>query len=72
MPVKILVDSAVPESRRGAVEEIAKEALGDLAKKTSCVVSVLRLRGGWTVLTTELDDQPLIASVQEALKQAGF
>jgi hypothetical protein len=70
--VKILVDPALPATARPAVEEVAKEALGPLASRPSCVVSVLKLRSGWTVLTTELDDRDLIESCQEALKRAGF
>jgi hypothetical protein len=70
--VKILVDPALPAQTRPAVEEVAKEALGELARRPSCVVSVLKLRSGWTVLTTELDDEDLIESCQEALRRAGF
>lgn len=70
--MKILVDPALPATTRPAVEEVAKEALGPLASRPSCVVSVLKLRSGWTVLTTELDDRDLIESCQEALKRAGF
>ena len=70
--MKILVDPALPATTRPAVEEVAKEALGPLASRPSCVVSVLKLRSGWTVLTTELDDQDLIESCQEALRRAGF
>ena len=72
--VKILVDDSVPEEKRQRIEEVVTEAIGDRPDADTLVVSVVKLNPGrgWSVFINDLQDPPLVETIQGALKKAGF
>jgi hypothetical protein len=72
--VKILVDEAVPEDKRDRIVHLVRECVGDRPDAETVVVSVVKLNPGrgWSVFINDLQDSPVIAQIQAALKKAGF
>jgi len=74
LAVKILIDESVPEASRGKVEQIVTAAIGDRPDADTLVVSLVKLSPGrgWEVFINDLQDPPLVDSIQSALKKGGF
>ena len=72
--MKVLVDEALPDAKRQKIIEIVTELVGDRPDATTLVVSVVKLSPGrgWSVFINDLQDSPVIAEIQAALKKAGF
>jgi hypothetical protein len=74
LTVKILVDDSVPEATREKMEKIVTVAIGDRPDADTLVVSLVKLSPGrgWEVFINDLQDPPLVAAIQAALKKGGF
>ena len=72
--MKILVDDAVSEPVRGQIEKLVGDALRDRSDADTLVVSLVKLSPGrgWEVFINDLQDPPLVAEIQSALKKGGF
>ena len=72
--VRILVDHRVPDDKRQRIEEVVMNAIGSRADAGSLVVSLVKLNPGrgWSVFINDLQDAPLVDTIQTALKKAGF
>ena len=72
--LKILIDDSVPEATRAQVEKLVIAAIGDRPDADTIVVSLVKLSPGrgWEVFINDLQDAPLVASIQSALKKGGF
>lgn len=72
--MKILVDDSVPEATREKMEKIVTVAIGDRPDADTLVVSLVKLSPGrgWEVFINDLQDPPLVAAIQAALKKGGF
>jgi hypothetical protein len=74
LTVKILVDDSVPEATREKMEKVVTVAIGDRPDADTLVVSLVKLSPGrgWEVFINDLQDPPLVDSIQVALKKGGF
>ena len=74
LAVKILIDESVPEASRTKVEQLVTAAIGDRPDSDTLVVSLVKLSPGrgWEVFINDLQDPPLVDSIQSALKKGGF
>ena len=72
--MKILVDDAVPEATREKIEQLVLAALRDRPDADTLVVSLVKLSPGrgWEVFINDLQDPPLVETIQSALKKGGF
>jgi hypothetical protein len=72
--LKILVDDAVPEASREKIEQLVMAALRDRPDADTLVVSLVKLSPGrgWEVFINDLQDPPLVETIQSALKKGGF
>ena len=72
--MKVLIDDSVPEATRDKVEKLVTAAIGARPDADTLVVSIVRLSPGrgWEVFINDLQDPPLVASIQAALKKGGF
>ena len=72
--MKILVDEALPEPKREQITEIVTELMSGRPDADTLVISVVKMSPGrgWSVFINDLQDSPVIAEVQAALKKAGF
>jgi hypothetical protein len=72
--VKVLIDESVPEASREKVEKLVTLAIGDRPDADTLVVSLVKLSPGrgWEVFINDLQDPPLVDSIQSALKKGGF
>jgi hypothetical protein len=72
--LKILVDDSVPEPTREKMEKVVSVAIGDRPDADTLVVSLVKLSPGrgWEVFINDLQDPPLVDSIQVALKKGGF
>jgi hypothetical protein len=72
--VKVLVDGSVPEASREKLEKLVAGAIGDRPDADTLVVSLVKLSPGrgWEVFINDLQDPPLVAAIQNALKKGGF
>lgn len=72
--MKILVDDAIPEEKRPAIEKVVTETIGDRPDADTLVVSVVKLYPGhgWSVFINDLQDPPLVEAIEGALKKGGF
>jgi len=72
--VKVLVDDSVPEASREPVEKIVVAAIGDRPDSATLVVSIVKMSPGrgWEVFINDVQDPPLVDSIQSALKKGGF
>ena len=68
------MDEALPEPKRQKIVEIVTELVGERPDADSLVVSVVKLSPGrgFSVFINDLQDSPVIAEIQSALKKAGF
>jgi hypothetical protein len=74
LALKILVDESVPEATREKMEKVVTVAIGDRPDVDTLVVSLVKLSPGrgWEVFINDLQDPPLVESIQAALKKGGF
>jgi len=72
--VKVLIDDSVPEAVREKMEKLVTAAIGGRPDADKLVVSLVKLSPGrgWEVFINDLQDPPLVDSIQDALKKAGF
>ena len=72
--MKVLVDEALPEEKRQRIIQIVTELVADRPDAETLVVSVVKMSPGrgWSVFINDLQDSPVIADIQAALKKAGF
>ena len=72
--MKVLIDESVPEASREKVEKLVTLAIGDRPDAETLVVSLVKLSPGrgWEVFINDLQDPPLVDSIQSALKKGGF
>ena len=72
--MKVLVDEALPDAKRQQIIEIVTELVGSRPDASTLVISVVKLSPGrgWSVFINDLQDSPVIAEIQAALKKAGF
>ena len=72
--LKILIDDSVPEASRAKMEKIVIAAVGDRPDAETLVISLVKLSPGrgWEVFINDLQDPPLVDSIQSALKKGGF
>jgi hypothetical protein len=72
--LKILVDDSVPEATREKMEKLVTDAIGVRPDADAMVVSLVKLSPGrgWEVFINDLQDPPLVESIQMALKKGGF
>jgi hypothetical protein len=72
--LKILVDDSVSEATREKMEKVVSGAIGDRPDADTLVVSLVKLSPGrgWEVFINDLQDPPLVDSIQAALKKGGF
>jgi hypothetical protein len=72
--VKILVDEALPEAKRQQIIELVTGLVAGRPDADTLVVSVVKMSPGrgWSVFINDLQDSPVIAEIQAALKKAGF
>jgi len=72
--VKILIDESVAEPTRKKMEDLVTAALGDRPDADTLVVSLVKLSPGrgWEVFINDLQDPPLVETIQKALKKGGF
>jgi len=72
--LKILIDDSVPEATREKMEKIVTAAIGDRPDSDTLVVSLVKLSPGrgWELFINDLQDPPLVAAIQAALKKGGF
>ena len=72
--MKVLVDDSVPEASREKLEKLVAGAIGDRPDADTLVVSLVKLSPGrgWEVFINDLQDPPLVAAIQNALKKGGF
>jgi hypothetical protein len=72
--VKVLVDEAVPEDKRGRIVQIVTDLVQDRPDADTLVVSVVKMSPGrgWSIFINDLQDSPVIAEIQAAMKKAGF
>ncbi|HEY2942456.1 MAG TPA: hypothetical protein VGN09_08485 [Vicinamibacteria bacterium] len=70
----MLIDESVPEASREKVEKLVTLAIGDRPDADTLVVSLVKLSPGrgWEVFINDLQDPPLVDSIQSALKKGGF
>lgn len=68
------MDEALPEAKRQSIIEIVTELVRDRPDADTLVVSVVKMSPGrgWSVFINDLQDSPVIAEIQAALKKAGF
>jgi hypothetical protein len=74
LTLKILVDDSVPEATREKMEKVVTVAIGDRPDADTLVVSLVKLSPGrgWEVFINDVQDPPLVDSIQAALKKGGF
>jgi hypothetical protein len=72
--VKVLIDDSVPEATRDKVEKLVTAAIGARPDADTLVVSIVRLSPGrgWEVFINDLQDAPLVETIQSALKKSGL
>lgn len=72
--MKILIDDSVPEAVREQIEKLVRAAIGDRDDADTLVVSLVKLSPGrgWEVFINDLQDPPLVETIQSALKKGGF
>jgi hypothetical protein len=72
--MKVLIDESVPEAVRDQVEKVVRSAVGNRPDADTMVVSLVKLSPGrgWEVFINDLQDPPLVESIQSALKKGGF
>lgn len=72
--MKILVDDAIPEEKRPDIEKVVTETIGERPDADTLVVSVVKLHPGrgWSVFINDVQDPPLVAAIEGALKKGGF
>lgn len=72
--LKILIDDSVPEAVRDQIEKLVRAAIGDRDDADTLVVSLVKLSPGrgWEVFINDLQDAPLVETIQSALKKGGF
>jgi len=72
--LKILIDDSVPEASRAKMEKTVIAAVGDRPDAETLVISLVKLSPGrgWEVFINDLQDPPLVDSIQSALKKGGF
>ena len=72
--VKVLIDDSVPEATRDKVEKLVAAAIGVRPDADTLVVSIVRLSPGrgWEVFVNDLQDAPLVETIQNALKKSGL
>ena len=72
--VKVLIDDSVPEASREKMERLATVAIGDRPDSDTLVVSIVKMSPGrgWEVFINDVQDPPLVDSIQSALKKGGF
>jgi hypothetical protein len=72
--VKILVDEALPEPKREQIIALVTELVAERPDADTLVVTVVKMSPGrgWSVFINDLQDSPVIAEIQTALKKAGF
>jgi hypothetical protein len=72
--VKVLVDEALPEDRRQRIIQTVTDLIAGRPDADTLVVTVVKMSPGrgWSVFINDLQDSPVIAEIQAALKQGGF
>jgi hypothetical protein len=72
--VKVLVDEALPEDKRQRIIQAVTDLIAGRPDADTLVVTVVKMSPGrgWSVFINDLQDSPVIAEIQAALKQAGF
>jgi hypothetical protein len=72
--VKVLIDDSVPEASREKMEKLVTVAIGDRPDSDTLVVSIVKMSPGrgWEVFINDVQDPPLVAAIQSALKKGGF
>jgi hypothetical protein len=72
--VKVLIDDSVPEATREKMEKIVTVTIGERPDAATLVVSIVRMSPGrgWEVFINDVQDAPLVDSIQNALKKGGF
>ena len=72
--VKVLIDESVPEASREKMEKLVRVAIGDRPDSDTLVVSIVKMSPGrgWEVFINDVQDAPLVDSIQKALKKGGF
>jgi hypothetical protein len=68
------VDEALPEPKRQQIVEIVTALVTDRPDADTLVITVVKMSPGrgWSVFINDLQDSPVIAEIQAALKKAGF
>ena len=72
--MKVLVDEAVPDQKRERIIQLVTDLVKDRPDADTLVVSVVKMSPGrgWSIFINDLQDSPIIAEIQAALKKAGF
>lgn len=72
--MKVLVDEALPEDRRQRIIQTVTDLIAGRPDADTLVVTVVKMSPGrgWSVFINDLQDSPVIAEIQAALKQGGF
>jgi hypothetical protein len=72
--VKVLVDEALPEDKRQRIIQAVTDLIAGRPDADTLVVTVVKMSPGrgWSVFINDLQDSPVIAEIQAALKQGGF
>jgi hypothetical protein len=68
MPLRVMVDPAVPERKRGAVEEAIRAGVASLPPDSFVVVTRLP-SGRLTVFINHVDEPDLLTRLEAALSQ---
>lgn len=72
--MKVLVDEALPEDKRQRIIQAVTDLIAGRPDADTLVVTVVKMSPGrgWSVFINDLQDSPVIAEIQAALKQGGF
>ena len=68
------MDEALPEEKRERIVQLVTDLVKDRPDADTLVVTVVKMSPGrgWSIFINDLQDSPVIADIQAALKKAGF